>query len=219
MDRYSPHDPARSTTDPHRHGPARGDHPVRGRLWHHPAVRRRHRAGIGHPVDLADQLVRPVAVDRGAEPDQHADPGPGHLRAQRQGRRQERQGEHRDSGSRPPTARSAQVKLTYKGTDAKGKAIKGEVDGTLTKDKTGWTAAERLEPGGDVHADRQREEPAGRGEHHQVHVQDAGPDPAAADVRPAAAAEGQQRRRRDAGDPPARRAGEEPEGVREAPAR
>jgi lipoprotein-anchoring transpeptidase ErfK/SrfK len=39
------------------------------------------------------------------------------------------------------------VKLTYKGTDAKGKAIKGEVDGTLAKDKTGWTAAERLEPG------------------------------------------------------------------------
>lgn len=38
------------------------------------------------------------------------------------------------------------VKLTYKGIDSRGKAIKGAVDGTLAKDKTGWTAAERLEP-------------------------------------------------------------------------
>lgn len=39
------------------------------------------------------------------------------------------------------------VKLTYKGTDAKGKAIKGAVDGTAAKNKTGWTADGRLEPG------------------------------------------------------------------------
>lgn len=39
------------------------------------------------------------------------------------------------------------VKLSYQGTDAKGKAIKGSVDGTVAKDKTGWTAADRLEPG------------------------------------------------------------------------
>ncbi len=39
------------------------------------------------------------------------------------------------------------AKLTYKGTDAKGQAIKGAVDGTVAKDKTGWTADGRLEPG------------------------------------------------------------------------
>lgn len=39
------------------------------------------------------------------------------------------------------------VKLTYQGADAKGKAIKGDVSGTVAKDKTGWTAGERLEPG------------------------------------------------------------------------
>jgi lipoprotein-anchoring transpeptidase ErfK/SrfK len=39
------------------------------------------------------------------------------------------------------------VKLTYKGTDAKGQAIKGAVDGGLSNDKVGWTASERLEPG------------------------------------------------------------------------
>lgn len=39
------------------------------------------------------------------------------------------------------------VKLTYQGTDAKGKAIKGAVTGAVAKDKVGWTAGERLEPG------------------------------------------------------------------------
>ena len=38
------------------------------------------------------------------------------------------------------------VKLSYTGKDSKGKAIKGTVDGAVAKDKTGWTAGERLEP-------------------------------------------------------------------------
>ena len=38
------------------------------------------------------------------------------------------------------------VKLSYAGKDSKGKAIKGTVDGAVAKDKTGWTAGERLEP-------------------------------------------------------------------------
>ena len=39
------------------------------------------------------------------------------------------------------------VKLSYTGTDAKGKAIKGDVTGTLAKDKASWTAGQRLQPG------------------------------------------------------------------------
>ncbi|HEU5485613.1 MAG TPA: Ig-like domain-containing protein [Microlunatus sp.] len=39
------------------------------------------------------------------------------------------------------------VELSYKGVDAKGRAIKGEVDGALAGNKTGWTAGTRLEPG------------------------------------------------------------------------
>ena len=38
------------------------------------------------------------------------------------------------------------VKLSYTGKDSKGKTIKGTVDGAVAKDKTGWTAGERLEP-------------------------------------------------------------------------
>jgi lipoprotein-anchoring transpeptidase ErfK/SrfK len=38
------------------------------------------------------------------------------------------------------------VKLSYRGKDSKGRAIKGTIDGVLAKDKTGWTAGERLEP-------------------------------------------------------------------------
>ncbi len=38
------------------------------------------------------------------------------------------------------------VKLSYAGKDGKGKAVKGTVDGAMAKDKTGWTAGERLEP-------------------------------------------------------------------------
>ncbi len=38
------------------------------------------------------------------------------------------------------------VKLSYAGKDSKGKAISGTVDGVMAKDKTAWTAGERLEP-------------------------------------------------------------------------
>jgi lipoprotein-anchoring transpeptidase ErfK/SrfK len=38
------------------------------------------------------------------------------------------------------------VKLSYAGKDSRGKAIRGTVDGAMAKDKTGWTAVERLEP-------------------------------------------------------------------------
>jgi lipoprotein-anchoring transpeptidase ErfK/SrfK len=38
------------------------------------------------------------------------------------------------------------VKLTYKGTDTKGKKISGTVDGKVNAAKTAWTASERLEP-------------------------------------------------------------------------
>ncbi len=38
------------------------------------------------------------------------------------------------------------VKLTYAGKDSKGKSVKGTVEGAVAKDKTGWTASERLEP-------------------------------------------------------------------------
>jgi len=38
------------------------------------------------------------------------------------------------------------VKLSYQGTDAKGTAIKGSVDGTVAENNASWTAAERLEP-------------------------------------------------------------------------
>ena len=38
------------------------------------------------------------------------------------------------------------VKLSYAGKDSKGKAISGTVDGAMAKDKTAWTASERLEP-------------------------------------------------------------------------
>ena len=38
------------------------------------------------------------------------------------------------------------VKLSYEGKDSKGKAISGTVDGGMAKDKTAWTAEERLEP-------------------------------------------------------------------------
>ncbi len=38
------------------------------------------------------------------------------------------------------------VKLSYEGKDSKGKAISGTVDGVMAKDKTAWTAEERLEP-------------------------------------------------------------------------
>jgi lipoprotein-anchoring transpeptidase ErfK/SrfK len=38
------------------------------------------------------------------------------------------------------------VKLTYKGTDTKGKKISGTVDGKVNAAKTAWTATERLEP-------------------------------------------------------------------------
>ncbi len=40
----------------------------------------------------------------------------------------------------------AKVKLSYAGKDTKGRAVSGTVDGTLAKDKSGWTAGERLEP-------------------------------------------------------------------------
>ena len=38
------------------------------------------------------------------------------------------------------------VKLSYKGTDGKGKKISGTVDGELNAEKTAWTAGDRLEP-------------------------------------------------------------------------
>ncbi|MDN5805103.1 MAG: Ig-like domain-containing protein, partial [Microlunatus sp.] len=38
------------------------------------------------------------------------------------------------------------VKMTYKGRDTKGNTVKGTVDGRLAKDKTTWTADDRLEP-------------------------------------------------------------------------
>ena len=38
------------------------------------------------------------------------------------------------------------VKISYKGTDTKGNAIAGSIDGGLSADKTGWTATERLQP-------------------------------------------------------------------------
>jgi lipoprotein-anchoring transpeptidase ErfK/SrfK len=38
------------------------------------------------------------------------------------------------------------VTLTYRGQDRWGRPVNGEVDGALSKDRTGWAAAERLEP-------------------------------------------------------------------------
>lgn len=38
------------------------------------------------------------------------------------------------------------VKLSYAGKDTKGRAFKGTVDGKLAKDKSGWSAGDRLEP-------------------------------------------------------------------------
>jgi lipoprotein-anchoring transpeptidase ErfK/SrfK len=38
------------------------------------------------------------------------------------------------------------VKVAYRYTDRNGKTVKGTLDGALSKDKAGWTAAERLEP-------------------------------------------------------------------------
>ena len=99
------------------------------------------------------------------------------------------------------------VKLSYAGKDSKGKAVKGTVDGAMAKDKTGWTAGERLEPSATLHAERDRDEPRGHRDHREDHVHDPGADPAAADLRPAAAVEGQQGRRGDAGHPDVRRGG------------
>ncbi len=39
------------------------------------------------------------------------------------------------------------VTLAYTGTDTRGRAVKGTVPGRLSKDKTTWTATDRLEPG------------------------------------------------------------------------
>ena len=110
------------------------------------------------------------------------------------------------------------VKLSYAGKDGKGKAVKGTVDGAMAKDKTGWTAGERLEPSATYTLSVTGTNPEGSRDHQEVHLHDAGAHPAAADLRPAPAAEGQQGRRGDAGRPDLRRGGEEPQGVREAPA-
>ena len=40
----------------------------------------------------------------------------------------------------------AKVTLTYRGQDRRGRTVKGHVDGVLSKDRTRWTATERLEP-------------------------------------------------------------------------
>jgi len=40
----------------------------------------------------------------------------------------------------------SKVKLTYSGTDSKGRSIKGTTKGKLAKDGTTWTAGDRLEP-------------------------------------------------------------------------
>ena len=45
------------------------------------------------------------------------------------------------------------VTLAYRMKDREGKLVKGTVAGTLAKDNASWSAAERLEPAGHVHAD------------------------------------------------------------------
>ena len=65
---------------------------------------------------------------------------------QRQGRQGQRQGRHAWSRSRPKNGTLTEVALNYRGVTRAGKQIKGTVAGTLSADKTSWTAGDRLEP-------------------------------------------------------------------------
>ena len=177
-DRYLPHVPARSTTDPHRDRAWSPRSPWRG-CGTDPPGRRRHRARYGHRVVLA-AVGCPALGGRLAE--QHPHPRPGDADPERRGRREEREGEH------PVAVKAANgtvgtVKLSYKYTTARARP-KGTVDGTVSKDKTGWTAGERLEPSATYKLSDDRQESRGHRDHAEVHLQDPVADPAASRPSP-----------------------------------